>query len=98
MRMNPGEGSSARQWLQQVGEAELAHVLRRFGEEPKARRIARAIVETRASAPIDTTGQLAALVVARGRTGPPPDPPGDTRIPGDTNPHQPRTQVPGGRT
>ena len=62
MRMNPGEGISARQWLQQVGEDELAHVLRRFGEEPKARRIARTIIETRASAPIDTTGQLAALV------------------------------------
>ena len=62
MRMNPGDGISARQWLQQVSEAELADVLRRFGEEPKARRIARAIVETRASAPIETTGQLAALV------------------------------------
>ena len=62
MRMNPGDGISARQWLQRVEEAELAHVLRRFGEEPKARRIARAIIEARTSAPIDTTGQLAALV------------------------------------
>ena len=62
MRMNPGDGISARQWLAHVDEAELTRVLRRFGEEPKARRIARAIIETRASASIDTTGQLAALV------------------------------------
>ena len=62
MRMNPEDGMSARQWLEQVDEAELAGVLRRFGEEQKARRIARAILEARASAPIDTTGQLAAVV------------------------------------
>lgn len=69
MRMNPGDGISARQWLRQVDEAELARVLRRFGEEPKARRIARAIIETRGSAPIDTTGQLAALVVRAAGSG-----------------------------
>ncbi|MYF71245.1 MAG: 16S rRNA (cytosine(1402)-N(4))-methyltransferase RsmH [Proteobacteria bacterium] len=69
MRMNPGNGISARQWLRQVDEAELAHVLRRFGEEPQARRIARAIIETRASAPIDTTGQLAALVARAAGSG-----------------------------
>ena len=70
MRMNPGDGISARQWLQEVDEAELAHILRRFGEEPKARRIARAIIETRMSAPIDTTGQLAALVAREAGPGP----------------------------
>ena len=69
MRMNRGDGISARQWLQQVDEAELANVLRRFGEEPKARRIARAIVATRASAPIETTGQLAALVARAAGSG-----------------------------
>ena len=69
MRMNPGDGISARQWLRQVDEAELARVLRRFGEEPKARRIARTIIETRASAPIDTTGQLAALVARTAGSG-----------------------------
>ena len=62
MRMNTEAGVSARQWLRRADEAELTDVLRRFGEEPKARRIARAIVRARATAPIDTTGQLAALV------------------------------------
>ena len=62
MRMNPEDGISARQWLKRVDEAELADVLRRFGEEPRARRIARAIIEFRASAPVDTTGQLAEIV------------------------------------
>ena len=62
MRMNTKEGITARQWLRRVDETELAGVLRRFGEEPRARRIARAILQARASAPIDTTGQLAAIV------------------------------------
>ena len=62
MRINPEEGMSARQWIARVDEAELAHVLRRFGEEPRARRIARAIVRARAAAPIATTGQLATVV------------------------------------
>lgn len=62
MRMNPHEGISARRWLQRVEETELADVLRRFGEEPRARPIAKAIVRARASAPIETTAQLAALV------------------------------------
>ena len=62
MRMNTTEGITARQWLQRVDETELAGVLRRFGEEPRARRVARAILKARASAPIGTTGQLAAIV------------------------------------
>ena len=62
MRMNTDEGISAQQWLQRVDEAELAGVLRRFGEEPRARRIARAILHARASGPLDTTGRLAAIV------------------------------------
>ena len=62
MRMNTKEGATARQWLQRVDETELTRVLRRFGEEPRARRVARAILQARASAPIDTTGQLAAIV------------------------------------
>ena len=73
MRMNPDDGIGARQWLRQVDEAELADVLRRFGEEPRARRIAGAIIEARASAPIETTGQLAALVARAAG-------PGDRRI------------------
>ena len=62
MRLNTTEGLTAQQWLRHVEEAELAGVLRRFGEEPRARRIARAIVTARAEAPIATTGRLAAVV------------------------------------
>ncbi len=44
------------------GEASLADVIYGFGGETRARKIARAIVDARANAPIDTTTRLAALV------------------------------------
>jgi len=62
MRMDPGAGTSAASWLAAVDEKELRRVLRRYGEEPSATRIARAIVAARAEAPIETTAQLAAIV------------------------------------
>jgi len=62
MRMDPQSGQSARDWLATVGEFELKQVLRKFGEESAAARIARAIVAERAVVPIDSTGQLASLV------------------------------------
>jgi 16S rRNA (cytosine1402-N4)-methyltransferase len=62
MRMNTDQGMTAAEWLADVGEAELALTLKRYGEEPKARRIARAIVVARAEQPITTTGRLAAIV------------------------------------
>lgn len=64
MRMDPTAGPSAAEWLNAVGGRELAQVLRRYGEEPAAARIARAIVERRTIAPILTTSALADLVVA----------------------------------
>ncbi|HKK06106.1 MAG TPA: 16S rRNA (cytosine(1402)-N(4))-methyltransferase RsmH [Gammaproteobacteria bacterium] len=64
MRMDPDSGVSAAQWLAGAGEAEIARVLRDFGEERYARRIARAIVAARTERPIDTTGRLAAIVAA----------------------------------
>jgi 16S rRNA (cytosine1402-N4)-methyltransferase len=62
MRMNPTEGATAAEWLALVDERELCAVLKRFGEEPRARPIARAIVRARENTPIATTGQLAAIV------------------------------------
>lgn len=63
--MRMGEtGPTAADWLATVEEAELARVLREFGEERFHRRIARAIVTARAQQPITRTGQLAALVAA----------------------------------
>ena len=62
MRMDPQSGTSARDWLATVGEFELKRVLQKFGEEPAAARIARAIIAERAVTPISSTGQLASLV------------------------------------
>jgi 16S rRNA (cytosine1402-N4)-methyltransferase len=62
MRMDRSSGMSAAEWIRGVGEADLADVLARYGEERYARRIAHAIVRERAVRPIETTGQLAAIV------------------------------------
>lgn len=64
MRMDPASGISAAQWLAQAGEREISDVLRRLGEERFAGRIARAIVNTRKTAPLQTTRQLAELIAA----------------------------------
>lgn len=62
MRMDTTKGLSASQWLTQVDEQELSRILKTFGEERYAKRIARAIVQQRDVAPIETTLQLVALV------------------------------------
>lgn len=62
MRMDPTSGQSAADWLQSVDEQTLRKVLKEFGEERFAGRIARAIVAARQSAPILTTTELADLV------------------------------------
>ncbi len=64
MRMDPGSGPSAAEWLNAADEAEIAGVLWRFGEERSSRRIARAIVSERATAPVNTTARLAAIIAA----------------------------------
>ncbi|TFI57933.1 16S rRNA (cytosine(1402)-N(4))-methyltransferase RsmH [Sphingomonas parva] len=58
MRMSQ-EGESAADFLNRASEEEIADVLYHFGEEPKSRRIARAIVAAR---PLARTGELAAVV------------------------------------
>lgn len=62
MRMNPQVGQSAAEWLAEVKEYDLTTVLMHFGEEKFARRIARAIVETRVETPIIDTVQLADII------------------------------------
>ncbi len=62
MRMDPDNGISAADWLAEVSEPELRRVLRKFGEEKMATRIARAVVTARAQAPITRTSELAELV------------------------------------
>ena len=61
MRMG-GEGPSAADLVNRLGEKELASLLFALGEERKSRRIAAAIVLARAGTPIATTGQLARLI------------------------------------
>ncbi len=62
MRMNPQVGMSAAQWLAVAKEAEIASVLKEFGEERYAKRLARAVVEERLKKPIVTTLHLAELL------------------------------------
>jgi len=64
MRMDPSSGTSAAQWLNAAGQSEIAEVLRVYGEERFARRIATAIVKARVVTPVSRTGQLAALIAA----------------------------------
>jgi len=62
MRMNPLAGQSASQWLAHVAEQELIYIIKNYGEERFARRIARAIIIERQQAPITTTNRLAAII------------------------------------
>ena len=62
--MNRAHGPTAAEWLADVPQTELVDVLFRYGEEPRARQIAAAIVRTRATEPLTTTRQLASLVAA----------------------------------
>lgn len=64
MRMDNRGGETAAQWLARAQEAEIVQVLRDYGEERFAGRIARALVRARTEAPILTTTQLARLVAA----------------------------------
>ena len=62
MRMDPGHGVSAAEWLATASEADIRGVIKNHGEERFAKQIAAAIVAARARGPLDTTRQLAALV------------------------------------
>ncbi len=69
MRMDPTQGESAADFLRRASEPELEGILRDLGEERHARKIAAAIVQSRGSQELSTTGALAGLVahVIRGR-------------------------------
>ena len=62
MRMDRSGGDSAADLIASADERELADTIYQFGEERFSRRIARAIVDARREAPIDTTAKLAAIV------------------------------------
>lgn len=74
MRMDTTSGTTARTLVNTADQAELARIIRRYGEEKFAGRIARAIVEARQDTELTTTAQLvdvirAAVPAAAARTG-----------------------------
>ena len=69
MRMDPTGGPDARSFLAEASEERLAQVFRDFGEEPRAKRLARQIVKRRSTEALETSDDLvAALSVTLGRS------------------------------
>tara|TARA_R110000868_G_scaffold57080_2_gene176588 strand:+ start:105 stop:1031 length:927 start_codon:yes stop_codon:yes gene_type:complete len=64
MRMDNSRGQTAEQWLASAEEADIAQVLKEYGEERFGKRIANAIVKAREESPITRTLQLAEIVTA----------------------------------
>ncbi|EHD20126.1 MULTISPECIES: 16S rRNA (cytosine(1402)-N(4))-methyltransferase RsmH [Brenneria] len=64
MRMDPTRGLSAAEWLLKAEAEDIAWVLKTFGEERFAKRIARAIVERNRIEPLTRTKELAELIAA----------------------------------
>jgi 16S rRNA (cytosine1402-N4)-methyltransferase len=62
MRMDTSKGQTAAQWLAIADVEDITWVLRTFGEEKHAWRIANAIVDSREQSPITRTSQLAKLI------------------------------------
>ncbi|MBL4908475.1 MAG: 16S rRNA (cytosine(1402)-N(4))-methyltransferase RsmH [Alteromonadaceae bacterium] len=62
MRMDTSKGQTAAQWLAIADVEDITWVLRTFGEEKHAWRIANAIVDTREKQPLTRTSQLAKLI------------------------------------
>ena len=64
MRMDPASEQTAADLINHLPQEKLERLLKDYGEERKARSIARAIVRARAQAPIETSPRLAALIQA----------------------------------
>ena len=64
MRMDPEQELDARQVVNEWDERRLAQLLRAFGEDPNARRIAREVARRRQRAPFETTGELVEAIEA----------------------------------
>ncbi|MCH7695316.1 MAG: 16S rRNA (cytosine(1402)-N(4))-methyltransferase RsmH [Proteobacteria bacterium] len=62
MRMDPDAGISAAEWINQADQKDIAKVLRGYGEERFARRIATAIIKFREQTRLTSTVQLARLI------------------------------------
>ncbi len=64
MRMNPEDRLSAYQVVNTYSERDLERILKEYGEEPYAKRVARAIVLARAKKPIETTLELVEIITS----------------------------------
>ena len=65
MRMDPTSGRSAAEWLNSASDSDIARVLKDYGEERHAKRIARAIVKSRTEeGALLNTARLASVVAA----------------------------------
>lgn len=64
MRFDTSSGMTAADWLGTASEKDIAGVLKTLGEEKHARRVARAIIQARATAPIMRTHQLRDIVAS----------------------------------
>jgi 16S rRNA (cytosine1402-N4)-methyltransferase len=62
MRMDRRQSLDAREIVNSYAADDLARIFREYGEEPQARRLARAIVEQRRTRPLESTGELVRLV------------------------------------
>jgi len=62
MRMDAGSGETAADLVNRLSEDELARIIRDYGEERWARRIAAFIVRKRAEAPVETTARLVDII------------------------------------
>ncbi len=62
MRMDPDAGISAAEWLTTAKVSDITQVLRKYGDERFAKRIATAIVAAREIQPITTTAQLSTII------------------------------------
>jgi 16S rRNA (cytosine1402-N4)-methyltransferase len=63
MRMDPEDDVTAKEIVNRFSEQKLGDIFREYGEEPHWKKAARAIVEARHKKPIETTQQLAALLM-----------------------------------
>ncbi|MCP9339735.1 16S rRNA (cytosine(1402)-N(4))-methyltransferase RsmH [Stutzerimonas xanthomarina] len=62
MRMDPSRGISAAEWIAVASEDDIARVLKEYGEERFAKRMARAVVQRRAVQPFERTADLAQVL------------------------------------
>ena len=63
MRMNQNIGEDASSWLNNASEKEISNIIWRYGEEKKAKRITKEIVEARKNFKIRTTKELAEIIL-----------------------------------